>query len=85
MGIYLEWCGTSYTLRKSERVDPTENCPTPGTLCTRDQSLTVMLTGTAPNCRPQPSRTSPALKWSVIVVKPSKRGLVGRVAQRQVF
>jgi hypothetical protein len=34
-----------------------------------------MLTGTTPDCGPQPSGTSPALKWSVIALKLSgKRG-----------
>jgi hypothetical protein len=39
-----------------------------------------MLTGAAPDCRPQPGSTSPTLKWSVISVKLSGGGGVSRVS-----
>jgi hypothetical protein len=31
------------------------------------------MTGAAPDCRPQPGQTSPALGWFVIAIKPSGR------------
>jgi hypothetical protein len=39
----------------------------------QDLKLIEILTGTAPDCRPKPGRTSPAFGWSVIAVKPSRR------------
>ncbi len=40
----------------------------------RDQKLAGMLTGATPYCRPWPGRTYPALRWSVLAVKPNGRG-----------
>jgi hypothetical protein len=46
-----------------------------------NQKLIGMSTGTAPDCGPWPSGTSPALGWSVFTEKPSGReGEVGNVS-----
>jgi hypothetical protein len=65
-------------LGKRKRMDPTEN-PGLGT------ELTGILTVATSGCRPQPVRTSPALGWSEIAVKPSRSGRVSRVAQQPDF
>jgi hypothetical protein len=39
-----------------------------------DQKLIGILSGTAPDCEPQPGGTSPTVRWSVIAVKQSGRG-----------
>jgi hypothetical protein len=41
-----------------------------------------MLTGAASDCGPEHGGTSPNLVWSVIAVKPSRRGEVSRVSPR---
>ncbi len=51
-----------------ERAGLTENLPLHG------PGLTGMLNGAAPDCGPRPGRTSPALRWSVIAVKPNRKG-----------
>jgi hypothetical protein len=51
-------------------VGPTENPLPPALHATREQKLTGILTGAVLHFTPQPGRTSPALGWSVIAVKP---------------
>ncbi len=47
----------------------------PSTLrCLGPEKKNAILTGIAPHCGPQPSGTSPALGWSILAVKPSRRG-----------
>ncbi len=72
-GICPEWCCANCSLRKSERAGLTKN-PPPLALCVaRDWKLTEMLTGAALDCGLHPGRTSPALGWSIIAVKLSRR------------
>jgi hypothetical protein len=63
-------------LRKSERTGPTVNLPPPTLSTARDRKQFGNPTGAAPDFGPQPGRTSPALGWSVLAVKP--RGGGGR-------
>ncbi len=58
---------------KSDIVDPTENLPSPALCTARDQKLIGILIGAVLNCRPQPVRTFPALRWSKLAIKPSRR------------
>ncbi len=39
-----------------------------------DWKLIGTLSSAAPDCRPEPSQTSPALRWSVIAIKLSRQG-----------
>ncbi len=61
-------------LRKSEKTGLTANPPPPALSTARDRKLIHNLTDATPDFVPQPSRTSPALGWSIIAVKPSRRG-----------
>jgi hypothetical protein len=61
-------------LRKSTRGGPTVNPPPPALSTAWDRKPISVMTGAAPDCSPQPGRTSPTLGWSVIAVKPSRRG-----------
>jgi hypothetical protein len=45
-------------LRKSKRVGPTKNLPPLALYAVKGRKLTGILTGAAPDCRPQPGRTS---------------------------
>ncbi len=60
--------------QEEQEKGPTANLPPPALYATRDGKLIGMLTGAAPDCRPQPGGTSPTLGWSVIAVKQSGRG-----------
>jgi hypothetical protein len=50
----------------------------PALYTARYWKLAGMLIGASPDCGPQPGGTSPALGWSVLAVKPSGRGGLGR-------
>ncbi len=67
-GICPERCAASSLLRKSKRVGPIENPPTPALCMVWAQKRIGILTGTTP------SRTSPALGWSVIAIKAISEG-----------
>jgi hypothetical protein len=47
--------------------------PPPALYAARHQKLIGIMTGTTPDCGPHPGGTSPALGWSVLVVKQSGR------------
>ncbi len=80
-----EWCSASCPLGKSKRVGPMEDLPTTTLCMAQDRKLTGMLTGAASNCGPEHGGTFPTLGWSVIAVKPSRRGEVIRVSPQPDF
>jgi hypothetical protein len=59
---------------KSRRASLTENKATSRTLMAQDRKLIGILTGAMLDCRPQPRRTSPALRWFWMIVKPTGTG-----------
>jgi hypothetical protein len=74
LGTCLDRCSASGAVGKSERTAQTENSPLPALYTARDQKLMEILTGAAPDCRPQPGKTFLALVWFVTAVKRSGKG-----------
>ncbi len=88
--ICIERCGfgnlprTCDNINKSERPARLRIC-LPRTLRGPGSITDRNFIDAAPHCGPQAVRTSPALWWSVIAVKPVGSGNDGRVATRQNF
>ncbi len=68
-----------------DRARPDWESASPLTLCGPGREIDRNVPGAARHCGPWPGRTSPALWWSVLTVKPVGSGEVGMVAPRQNF
>ncbi len=68
-----------------DRARPDCESASPRTLRSPEQEIDRNVPGAARHCGPRPGRTSPALRWSVLTVKPVGSGEVGMVVPRQNF
>jgi hypothetical protein len=67
------------------RARPDCESASPRTLRSPGREIDRNVPGAARHCGPQPGRTSPALRWSVLTVKPVGSGEVGMIVPRQNF